>query len=36
MFFQVNSLLALEQHPRHPHPVMGFIYLFIYTHTQKR
>ena len=32
MFFQVNSLLALEQHPHHhPHPVMGvYIYIYIY------
>ena len=30
MFFQVNSLLALEQHPHHhPHPVMG-VYIYIY------
>ena len=32
MFFQVYSLLALEQHPHHhPHPVMGiYIYIYIY------
>ena len=29
MFFQVNSLLALEQHlHHHPHPVMG-VYIYI-------
>ena len=31
IFFQVNSLLALEQHPHHhPHLVMGFIYIYIH------
>ena len=36
MFFQVNSLLALEQHPHHhPHPVIwGFICIYRHTHTQ--
>ena len=33
MFFEVNSLLALEQHPHHHHhhPVTGvYIYIYIY------